>query len=100
MCVFVRVYEYVCCVVLSCQDATDGELREPLVEAPSGADVQTKPVQFTQTQGRKTNRPILSLIRSAVSFRIAGVEQFSLVKRVIGGIGNVLCSTLSQTLNG
>ena len=51
LCVYVRAYEYVCCVVLSCQDATDGELREPLVEAPSGADVQTKPVQCTQTKG-------------------------------------------------
>ena len=92
---------YVCmimCDVLCCfvRTPTDGQLR-PLVEAPSGADVQT--VQFTSTKGRKTNRPIMSLIPSAVSLRIAGVEQFYQVKRVIGGIGNVLFLTHSQTLN-
>ena len=97
-CVYVRVYEYVCYVVVSCQDPTDGELREPWRRLP--AVLTCKPGQFTSTKWRKTTRPILSLIPSAVSLRIAGVEQFYQVKRVIGGIGNVLFLTHSQTLNG
>ena len=36
---------------------------------------------------------------SAVSLRRAGVQQLYQVQRMIGGIGNVLFSTCSQTLN-
>ena len=55
------------------------------MEARSGTDVQI--VRHT-------------LVPSEVSLRIAGVEQFYQVKRMIRGIGGVLSSTYSQTLNG
>ena len=45
---------------------------------------------------RKTNRTTSHLVPSAVSIRIAGVEQCVQVKRMIGGIGNVSFSTYSQ----
>ena len=37
---------------------------------------------------------------SAVSLRIAETEQLHQAQRMIGGIGNVLFSTYSQTENG
>ena len=37
---------------------------------------------------------------SAVSLRIAQTEQLYQAQRMIGGIGNVLLSTYSQTENG
>ena len=40
------------------------------------------------------------LIPSAVSLRIAETEQLYQAHRMIGGIGNVLLSTYSQTENG
>ena len=40
------------------------------------------------------------LIPSAVLFRIAETEQLYQAQRMIGGIGNVLLSTYSQTENG
>ena len=49
---------------------------------------------------RKTNRTISQLVPSAVSLRITETEQLYQVKRMIEGIGNVPCSTYSQTLNG
>ena len=36
----------------------------------------------------------------AVSLRINGAQQLHQVQRMIGGIGNMLFSTCSQTLNG
>ena len=87
------------------QDPKDGELYlgreklgETLVEARSGTDVQI--VRQTWVQGRKTNRTIQQLVPSEVSLRIAGVEQFYQVKRMIRGLGDTLSSTYSQTLNG
>ena len=49
--------------------------------------------------GGETNRTIRWLIPSAVSLRRAGVEQLYQVKRMIGGIGNMLFSTYSHTEN-
>ena len=46
---------------------------------------------------RETNRTIWLLIPSAVSIGIAGVEQPYQVKRMIGGIGDMLFSIYSQT---
>ena len=41
------------------------------------------------------------VVPSAVSLRIKnGAQQLPQVKRMIGGLGNVLFSTCSQTLNG
>ena len=40
------------------------------------------------------------LIPSAVSLRIAETEQLYQAQRMLGGIGNVLLSTYSQTENG
>ena len=45
----------------------------------------------------ETNRSMSQLIPSAVSLRIAETEQPYQAKRMIGGIGNVLLSTYSQT---
>ena len=45
----------------------------------------------------ETNRTIRLLIHARASLRRAGVEQLYQVKRMIGGIGNVLFSILSQT---
>ena len=48
----------------------------------------------------ETNRTMSQLIPSAVSLRIAETEQLYQAQRKIGGIGNVLLSTDSQTENG
>ena len=48
----------------------------------------------------ETNRTMSQLIPSAVSLRIAETEQLYQAQRMIGGIGNVLLSTYSQTENG
>ena len=48
---------------------------------------------------RKTNRTIRWLFPFAVSVKRAGVEQLYQVKRMIGGIGNMLFSIYSQTEN-
>ena len=61
------------------------------------SDVQV--VRYTWRKERKTNRTISQLVPSAVSLRRAGVEQLHLVKRMIGGIGNMLFSIYSQTEN-
>ena len=50
--------------------------------------------------GLWTNRTMSQLIPSAVSLRIAETEQLYQAHRMIGGIGNVLHSTYSQTENG
>ena len=47
----------------------------------------------------ETNRTMSQLIPSAVSLRIVETEQLYQAKRMIGGIGNVLVSTFSQTEN-
>ena len=46
---------------------------------------------------RETNRTIWLLTPSAVSIGIAGVEQPYQVKRIIGGIGDMMLSIYSQT---
>ena len=46
---------------------------------------------------RKTNRTIRQLSPSAVSLSRAGVDILCQVKRMIGGIGDMLFSTFSQT---
>ena len=48
----------------------------------------------------ETNRTMSQLTSSAVSLRIAETEQLYQAQRMIGGIGNVLLSTYSQTENG
>ena len=48
----------------------------------------------------ETNRTLPQLIPSAVSLKIAETEQLYQAQRKIGGIGNVLLSTYSQTENG
>ena len=60
---------------------------ETLVDARGDTDVQI--VRYARVLGRKTNRT-----------RITGAQQRVQVKRMIEGIGNVPCSTHSQTLNG
>ena len=47
----------------------------------------------------ETNRTIWLLVPSEVSLRIAETEQLYQVKRMIGGIGNMLFSICSQTEN-
>ena len=47
----------------------------------------------------ETNRTVSQLTPSAVSLKITGSQQLHQVKRMIGGIGNVLFSTYSQTYN-
>ena len=49
---------------------------------------------------RKTNRTISQLCFSAVSLRIAGVQQLHQVKRMIGRSGNMPCSNCSQIESG
>ena len=49
---------------------------------------------------RKDKSNHLTAVFSAVSLRIAGVEQLYQVKQVIGGIGHVLFFTYAQTSNG
>ena len=61
------------------------------MEARGDNDVQI--VRYALRKGRKTNRTIQLL----VSLRTAEDEQLHQVKRMIGGIGHVLSSTLSQT---
>ena len=65
---------------------------------PEKGDVQI--VLYIWVRKRKTNRTISQQVPSAVSLRITETEQLYQVKRMIGGIGNVLCSTFSQTQNG
>ena len=48
----------------------------------------------------ETNQTMSQLIPSAVSLRFAETEQLYQAQRMIGGIGNVLLSTYSQTENG
>ena len=100
---YLYVYEYVhvCEYEVStvkCQDPTDGELMEALVEAPSCADVQT--VQYASTKGRKTNRPILSLFPTRFSLRIAGDEQVYQVTRTITERSGTCCFPNPQTSTG
>ena len=52
-------------------------------------DIDVQIVRYTWVQERKTNRTI----------RIIVAQQRVQVKRMIEGIGNVPCSTYSQTLN-
>ena len=80
---------------LDCWDLKDGACTprtvksgETLVDARGDTDVQI--VRYIWLQGRKTNRTI----------RITAAQQLYQVKRMIEGIGNVPCSTYSQTLNG
>ena len=47
----------------------------------------------------ETNRTIWLLIPSKVFLKIAETEQFCQVKRMVGGIGNMLSSIFSQTEN-
>ena len=56
-------------------------------------------VVVVEEGGRReeTNRIIWSLIPSEVSLRIAETEQLYQVKRMFGGIGNVLFATYSQS---
>ena len=49
--------------------------------------------------GRKTHRTISQVVPSAVSLWIAGREQLYQVKRMFGGIGNVLLSTFFSNFN-
>ena len=79
---------------LDCWDLKDGACSprtvksgETLVDARGDTDVQI--VRYTWVQGRKTNRTI----------RITVAQQLYQVKWMIEGIGNVPCSTYSQTLN-
>ena len=79
---------------LDCWDLKDGACSprtvksgETLVDARGDTDVQI--VRYIWVQGRKTNRTI----------RITGAQQRVRVKWMIEGIGNVPCSTYSQTLN-
>ena len=65
---------------------------------PEKGDVQV--VLYIWVRKRKTNRTISQLVPSAVSFRITETEQLYQEKRIIEGIGNVPCSTYSQTFNG
>ena len=48
----------------------------------------------------RQTRTISQLVPSNVSHRITVAQQLYLVKRMIGGIGNVPCSTCAQTENG
>ena len=80
---------------LDCWDLKDGACSprtlksgETLVDARGDTYVQI--VRYTWVQVRKTNRTI----------RTTGAQQRVQVKRMIEGIGNVPCSTCSQTLNG
>ena len=52
---------------------------------------------WRRKRGEETNR---TMSPSAVSLRIAETEQRYQAKRMIGGIGNMLLSTYSQTENG
>ena len=79
---------------LDCWDLKDGACSprtvksgETLVDVRGDTDVQI--VRYTWVQGRKTNRTI----------RITVAQQLYQVKWMIEGIGNVPCSTYSQTLN-
>ena len=54
----------------------------------------------TKSTLKRQGRAKIRSTPSEVSLRIAGVEQFYQVKRMIRGIGGVLSSTYSQTLNG
>ena len=111
VCVFVRVrvFVFVCASAMkvnawTCARATDRDLDcwdlkdgacsprtvksgETLVDARGDTDVQI--VRYIWVQGRKTNRTL----------RITGAQQRVKVNRMIEGIGNVPCSTCSQTLN-
>ena len=49
---------------------------------------------------RKTNRPILSLIHSRVSFKIVGDEQVYQITRIVKERSGTCCSPNCQTLNG
>ena len=80
---------------LDCWDLKDGACSprtvksgETLVDVRGDTDVQI--VRYTWVQGRQTNRTI----------RIIVAQQLYQVKRMIGGIGNVPCSTYCQTQNG
>ena len=42
---------------------------------------------------------VVFVVPSAVSLRITGAQQLHQVKRMIGGLGNVLFSTYSQVEN-
>ena len=57
-------------------------------------------VVVEEGEGEESNRTMSQLIPSAVSLRIAETEQLYQAKRMIGGIGSVLLSTCSQTVNG
>ena len=52
---------------------------------------------WRRKRGAETNRTMSQLIPSAVSLRIAETDQLYQAKRMIGGIGNVLLSSYSQT---
>ena len=62
----------------------------------SGTDAQI--VRYTSVWERKTNRTISQVVPSNVSLRTTGAQQLHQVKRMIGGIGNMLFSTDSQNL--
>ena len=63
-------------------------------------DIDGQIVRCTWVWKRKTNRTISQLILPAVFLRTIGAQQCVEVKRMIWGIGDVPCSTCSQTLNG
>ena len=67
------------------------------MDVRGGTDVPI--VCYTWVLRRKTNRTISQLVPSAVSLRMARGEQLYQVKRISGGLGNVLFSTYSQTEN-
>ena len=80
------------------QDPRTVKSGETLVPARSDTDVQIVRYTFGYRK-RKTNRTISQLVPSAVSLRITKTEQLYQAKWMIEGIGNVPCSTYSQTLN-
>ena len=85
LCLFV-----VCCVLLRVVET--GNVRRN----PGGVALLTcKSFEKLGERGR-----ISQLVPSNVSLRITGTQQLHQVKRMIGGIGNMLFSTCSQTLNG
>ena len=59
-----------------------------------------KRFNIIRQRGERQIKPSKSVVLPGVSRRIAGAEQLHQVARMIKGIGNVLFSTHSKTLNG
>ena len=88
MYIFIYMYRYMCvCVCLSSSLC----LRAVAVAVAGCGGGERR---------EETNQTMSQLIPSAVSLRIAETEQLYQAQRMIGGFGNVLLSTYSQTENG